>query len=426
MPNHGTSLRLASLLIAAAVALLSTGCIVPQPRGDGELTRVVEPTLKRGYWRYLPRDYVRSSEAERRTRRWPLVVSFHGMKPFDNAYPQACEWQQEADRYGFVVIAPELLAPDVLAQFPVRTVHWGFHKDEEASIAILDHVFATTQADPSNVLSTSWSSGGYMAHYMLNRHPSRFTCLAVRQSNFSSSVLDAGMCQRSLNHPVLIANTQNDFGICLKESREAREWYQTNGYRNLAWIIVKGLGHERTPDLAADFFARVAGVEPSTPPAVLVQRQAVDGNAEGLAIFTRRLPKLANRDANDAVARNGTASPNNSPRVSRVPDARGGDAASAAARRQPLAIRVSSAIGLQPLLLSFSAETPADWLEHASFQWTLDGVTIANGVNGQKTIAAPGEYALGLLVVTADGAEHRASRTIRVLPRVSASTSGKP
>jgi len=434
--------------------LSSIGCAVPQPRGEGKLERIVEPTVRRGYWLYLPKDYVHMSEAERTTRRWPLVVSFHGMKPFDNARPQALEWESEADRYGYIVVAPELKAPDVLAEFPLRTVHPALKSDDQATLAVLDHVFSTTQADRGNVLATSWSSGGYMAHYMVNRHPDLFTCAAVRQSNFSSSVLDESATSRSIHHPILIINTQNDFAICRKESAEAVKWYERHGYRNVAWVVLKNYGHERTPDTAASFFALVAGIEPKIPPAVLIKRQAVDGNAHGLAFLSGKLaaPRRAEPppQPTDIALR---PSPQQTPARARPT---GGPPAFAAAppprpapedlgpttpkrvaaiparpslpQRSPLNIRVSSPIGIEPLALGFSAECPPDWQERADFLWTLDGEPIANGVNGHKTLAKPGEYTLGLLVVTAQGQEHRAARSIRVLPRLDSTSlaAGKP
>ena len=428
------------LLLAVALAVwlaLCAGCAVPQPRGAGKLQRVVEPTSNRGYWLYLPKEYVECSEQELRVRRWPLVVTFHGMKPFDNARPQACEWQQEADRYGFVVVAPELRAFHMFGQFPLRTINPAFKSDEQAALAILDHVFRTVQVDASNVLSTSWSSGGYMAHYMLNRHPDRFTCLAVRQSNFSASVLNPEITKRSVYHPVLVLWTQNDFGICKRESQEAVQWYSTHGYKNKYWFIIKDSGHERTPDLAAEFFARAAGVEANSPPRALVSRQAIDGNAEGIAFVSgqpgRLEPPPQSRVASQqrgqggpqAVARN-----TRPPSVTRAGD----DASPGRARtetprrtgavprrnlqRNPLKIRVSSAIGIEPLHLAFSAECPASWRESADFLWTLDGQPIGKGLNGQKTLASAGEHTLGVVAVTAAGEEHRATRTIRVLPRL--------
>jgi len=86
---------------------------------------------------------------------------------------------------------------------------------------------------------------------------------------------------------------------------------------------------------------------------------------------------------------------------------------------------VSSAIGISPLHLGFSAECPAGWHNTADFLWTLDGEDVANGVNGQKTLSEPGVHTLGLLVVTRTGETYRTQRTIRVLPRLSNSTSAR-
>jgi len=417
------------------------------------------------------------------------------MKPFDNAHSQAMECQQEADRYGFVVVAPELRAPDVLGEFPVKRVHPAFKSDDDATMAILDHVFSTTQADSKHVLSTSWSSGGYMAHYMMNRHPDTFTCLAVRQSNFSAAVLDAEIARRSSGHPILILNTENDFGICVEESRQAREWYQARGYKNVAWAHIKSLGHERTPDLAADFFGQVCSIEPLTAPTVLTQRQAIAGNAEGLAFLTGR-PATARTSPNLAAANppkpsSGSAAsptakresgprarPNPPTATAQKPPTQGrpaapatmdpvavrspqnpGNKAPAASlasqsqmqnpqpqrtapgtpprlgdsgrsvqalpKRPPLGIRVSSAIAVEQLHLSYSAECPLDWYESASFLWTLDGKTLGTGINGEKTIIEPGEHTLGLLVVTSEGEEFRTSRNIRVLPRLSSASNAR-
>jgi hypothetical protein len=160
-------------------------------------------------------------------------------------------------------------------------------------------------------------------------------------------------------------------------------------------VYIKNLGHERTPELAADFFARYVGIEPSTPPDILVSRQAIDGNPEGLAFLSGRVAAAAR---GPAIASAGTA-----PAPATTP------------RSEPISIRVTSAIGIEPLNLGFSAVCPNEWYQTASFQWTLNGQPIGNGASGQTTVAAAGEHALGLLVITPDNHEHRASRTIRVI-----------
>jgi poly(3-hydroxybutyrate) depolymerase len=432
-----------AILAATAALLLLSGCAVPQPRGNGQLHFLREPRMQRGYWLYLPHDYVRADDAFRQQRRWPLVVTFHGMKPFDQAHAQAREWQQEADRYGFIVVAPELMAPNVLRQFPVREITPAFKSDESATLAILDHVYATTLASREHVLSTSWSSGGYLAHYMLNRHPERFTCLAVRQSNFSVGILDPALVPRSRDHALLVLTTQNDFGNVKQETAEAIKWYEGHGYGGFAWIEIKGLGHERTPDMAAAFFGHFAGVRPNSPPAVLSRRQAIAGNARGLALLAATAdstPALAQVTApplgagtptpgrsssahpvRASLGQPGTAArsnPGSNPTAGAQTPSRDDSARRAPRPRSPLSIRVSSAIGTEPLALAFAAECPADWRARGNFLWTLNGDPIGSGVNGQKTITEPGEHTLGLLVITASGEEHRAFRLVRVLPRI--------
>src|SRR5207253_374934 len=144
---------------------------------------VMEGTTHTAYWQYLPAEYVKSGGQRDDDRRWPMVVSFHGTRPFDDARPQVREWQQEADRYGFIVIAPELRTCTCFMQFPMRDPGLPYvQADERATLAILDDVCRHTNADPEHVLSTSWSSGGYLSHYMVNHHPDRFSCLAALES----------------------------------------------------------------------------------------------------------------------------------------------------------------------------------------------------------------------------------------------------
>ncbi len=435
--------RAAVLSFAVAASFCVAGCSVPQPRGRGLQTREIEPSTKRGFWLYLPEAYVKMDEAARRDRRWPVVVTFHGMKPFDNAHPQAREWQQEADRYGYITIAPELRAPDVFRQFPVRTVSSAFKSDELATLAILDHVFATTEADPSNVLSTSFSSGGYMAHYMVNQHPSRFTALVARQSNFSSSIMDPAKASQSRYHPILITNTQKDFRVCLRESAEAIRWYESNGYNNVWWIKIKKLAHVRTPDIAADFFGRVAGVGPSRPSTALAKRELIDGNQAGIQMLAGKLPEFQRPpepgfDSRTAPIMSYVATPargvkNSSPwksgggrqdevvqrPQSSTPTARRSRAAlPTPADRRRVSVRVSSAVGIDPLYIGFSVDCPSDWIRTAEFLWTLDGKELCSGVNGQKTLTKPGIYDLAVQVTTVSGETHRARKNVRVLPKL--------
>ncbi|HSW46904.1 MAG TPA: PHB depolymerase family esterase [Phycisphaerae bacterium] len=259
--------RTIGLLLAAAWLAGQCGCAVPQQPGRGKQIRLVEPKTQMGYWLYLPDEYVANDGRRADGRRWPVVVTLHGLRPYDNAAWQSKEWQEEGDRYGLIIIAPDLNTCDSLTmQLPLRDSQlWYVQKDEKGIIAVMDEVFRRTEADPERVLVTSFSSGGYLAHYVLNRHPERFSCLAVRGSNFSEDLLSLSQLSRYRDTPIGIFFGQNDIKICHEESMRAVQWYRRHRFPVEA-RMVSGLGHERRPQLAAAMFARSAGLTPKTPP----------------------------------------------------------------------------------------------------------------------------------------------------------------
>jgi len=291
----------AGVVLWGLVGCLGTGCAVPQPPGKGKLSLLREKTTRRHYWLYLPEDYVvqlnkgvtRPVHPTTDNRLWPMVVSFHGMKPFDDCFPQAREWQQESDRYGFIMIAPQLMTSDLFMEFPLNHVHGYVKDDEKCSLAIMREVIDHLPVDRNRVLSTSWSSGGYMAHYMMNRHPDMFSCVAVRQSNFSEGILDPKQVPLYRNKPIAIFWTQNDFVICQVESQRGVQWYMKNGFKDLSWGVFASLGHERTPQSAAALFAMDCRIPPKSPahfPPVVEHHGRM---AQALAYASRSAPRLA-------------------------------------------------------------------------------------------------------------------------------------
>jgi len=254
-------------LFLAAMFAGASGCAVPQKPGKGRCTREVEPETQTGYWLYLPEDYVKNNGQHSDKQLWPVVVTFHGLKPYDNANPQIREWQEEADRYGFIAIAPELRTCDSLTmQFPLRDTSLPYvQKDAKAFLAIMDEVCRRTNADPHRVLATSFSSGGYMAHYLVNRFPERFSCIAVRGSNFNEQMLNPSQVPKYRSMEVGIFFGENDFKVCQDESMDAIDWYRRRHFKVTA-KKVSGLGHERRPQTAAAFFASTIGATPKTPP----------------------------------------------------------------------------------------------------------------------------------------------------------------
>ncbi len=427
---------------------LLAGCLVGQAPGEGRVFDLQEPVTGGRYYLYLPEDYLAAERDGLTQRHWPLVVTFHGMKPFDNAHSQIREWQQEADRYGFVVAAPRCATPHLLREFPVRHVHPGVRRDEALTMHMLDDVARRVDVDPAKVLSTSWSSGGYLAHYMVNRHPDRFSCVAPRQSNFSADILDAQQVSRYRQMKVGIFYTENDFAICRRESQEGARWYSQRGF-DVTFAVFKDLGHARRPSVAAAFFAETCGAEAKTPPTELARMQVTDVP----------LPTLTGQEKAATVADRAdrsTAEPESASPAVRAPQPRpqpstwtqprdehglGGmavraiapDAEHAAeptlpprpiassprpAARPPLRVRVSSTIGIAPHLVSFSAIAPLELRRGAYFLWTDNGEPISNGINGQKYFITPGVHDLKLLMTTSDGREYAAQKAITVLERM--------
>jgi len=263
-------LRTISLIVATYLGLgILSGCAVPQPRGEGLYTRVTEPQTGAVYHLYLPVEYVRNKGRHPdfpRVQRWPLVMTFHGMKPYDNALPQEREWEKEADIYGYIVCAPELRSCDSFMEYPLTREHGYVLKDRENVMAVMDHVFLTTEADPKRVLSTSWSSGGYLAHYFPNRFPDRFSCIATRLSNFSAKLMIETTVPLYKNRvPVAVFAGDSDLPATRSESEEAVAWYMARNFRVVRGKMIDAMGHSRIPQTAAAFFAEQMGFKPLHP-----------------------------------------------------------------------------------------------------------------------------------------------------------------
>jgi len=260
-------LKTGVVVVLAAMCVGQIGCAVPQKPGRGSQKRLVEPSTQTAYWLYLPEDYVERDGQHPRGERWPMVVTLHGLRPYDNAEWQCREWQEEADRYGLIVVAPDLRTCDSLTmQLPLREAELSYvRNDEKGLLAIMSEVFRRTNADPHRVLMTSFSSGGYLAHYLVNRYPQRFSVLAVRGSNFNRQLLQASQVPRYRDMPIGIFFGQHDIPICRRENMDAIEWYRSHRF-DVEARMVQGLGHERRPQFAAALFARVADLTPKSPP----------------------------------------------------------------------------------------------------------------------------------------------------------------
>jgi len=84
----------------------------------------------------------------------------------------------------------------------------------------------------------------------------------------------------------------------------------------------------------------------------------------------------------------------------------------------PVRVKLSSTIGIAPLVVSYAAVLPDHIRKQADFLWTDNGEPISNKRDGQLFLATAGEHEIAVLVTKDDGQHCRASRTVTVLARI--------
>ncbi|WP_454718827.1 extracellular catalytic domain type 1 short-chain-length polyhydroxyalkanoate depolymerase [Caulobacter segnis] len=144
--------------------------------GDVALTRTEDFGSNPGQLTML------SYRPERLPLKAPLVVVLHGCTQSAEAYAVNAGWTALADRFGFMVLAPQQSA----SNNPNRCFNWFSPADvrrgegEAASIAaMVSHAVRTHDLDANRVFITGLSAGGAMAAAMLAVYPDLFAGGAV-------------------------------------------------------------------------------------------------------------------------------------------------------------------------------------------------------------------------------------------------------
>ncbi len=271
------------ILLLIMIACVLSGCAVPQPPGDGTRFLLRAKNDSRYYYLYLPSGYTP-------TKPWPMVVTLHGMKPFDSADAQSREWQQAADKYGLVILAPDLLNSDLFMQYPLRSINKSVERDERDTIEIIKYIRSRCHIDSKRIFATSWSSGGYLLHYIVNHNPDLFAGLCARGSCFCEDILNPENARKmsARNFPVMIYWGQNDLVGIRRESKRAVNWYRKLGFK-VRQDVVPGMGHERFPQEAAAFFAKHTGII-SRVQQVEIQASGIVGISPFTLNVTAKLP----------------------------------------------------------------------------------------------------------------------------------------
>jgi poly(hydroxyalkanoate) depolymerase family esterase len=185
-----TARRLAALLVLA-VALLLTGCASAASTPSARAARAPKPGSVRyasvglagntyRYIVYTPRRY-------RPGRRLPLIVMLHGCASTAYAVMQGTEYNQAADRHGFVVVYPEVDHAEQVAGDD-NAYCWQYYDprdwtrrsdgDPAAVVAIVRAVQRTWSVDARRIYLEGFSSGGFLAADMAALYPRVFAAVA--------------------------------------------------------------------------------------------------------------------------------------------------------------------------------------------------------------------------------------------------------
>jgi len=171
-------------VVALCAMGLTTGCtVLNAPKTPGQILKLQEPDLHRGYYLYVPSGYTPDQQ-------WPVVAVCHAASPLDNAKTQIDEWKGLAESKLFLVLAPELNSVSgSLSKDPAGQLA-KMRADEEAVLAILAHVRAARSVDPDRIFMVGWLGGAYPALYIGMRNPEVFRGIALRQPYFKAEYVE--------------------------------------------------------------------------------------------------------------------------------------------------------------------------------------------------------------------------------------------
>jgi len=155
--------------------VLAGACSNPEP-GPGRVTDFGPNPGNLRMWMYVP---------ARIAPRAPLVVTLHGCTQTAAQYVREAGWIELADRYGFIVLAPEQ-KDGWWGNNPRGCFNWFYTQDqsrgtgEPASIMqMISRAQQSLSVDTGRIFITGLSAGGAMAANMLAAYPEVFAGGAI-------------------------------------------------------------------------------------------------------------------------------------------------------------------------------------------------------------------------------------------------------
>jgi hypothetical protein len=280
----GGSVRaVAVAVLLAALGLAMTGCIADSwKRADGSIvtgkvSSQKESTTGRVYQLYIPTTY-------NPKRAYPLVVTGHGMFPFDEAAGQRDRWVDVAERYGLIVCSPDLDSCTAFLGVPTDRPASELVSDEKAVVAIVKELESRYNINRDAVMITGWSAGAFMAHYIGQRHPEIFRVIISRTGNFNDHLVSDEVALRARHMHVYCFYGEADWPGFSGWSRDANYWYTMHGFHNFVIRQMPG-GHDPNQLEATRYFLNII----NHWPAVHIETLPSEGRAPLTVTFKARV-----------------------------------------------------------------------------------------------------------------------------------------
>lgn len=228
------------------VAAMAAGCAVPptpptpvQPRHE------IDPATGRGFWIYVPSTY-------RHDRPAPVILSCHGTPPYDVANHHIREWKWYGEKNGCIVVAPELIGTDgIIGDGPLA----GMLANERYILSLLSTLAYRYNIDRANIMITGFSGGGFPTYWVGLRRPDVFSVVVARNCNFSETNLSGWYVPEAKKTPILIYYGSQDPGAIQAQSKVGVRYLRAHGF-DVEAKVIPGVGHERHPEVAMEFFRR--------------------------------------------------------------------------------------------------------------------------------------------------------------------------
>ncbi len=280
----GKSIAAVALTVGIlALGMASAGCGPDAWRRSdgtiitGKVNGQKEATTGCTYHLYIPTTYNPKHP-------YPLIVTGHGMFPWDEAAGQRDRWVDVAERYGLIIAAPDCDSATALLGIPTDRPAPELVRDEKAVVGIVKELESRYNINRDAIATSGWSAGAYMAHFVGMRHPEIFRCIISRCGNFNDHLVTDEEALRARHMHVYCFFGESDWPGFAAQSRDANFWYTFRGFHNFVIKAMPG-GHDPNQIEAARYFLSIV----NHWPAVHIDASATEGVAPLAVTFRARV-----------------------------------------------------------------------------------------------------------------------------------------